>query len=408
MIRPGCSSAPTKPLETWRRQPALTLVLRVRVAPFVAVSLVSVMALVTGCAPAVPVAAPSPQAEKAAEAKPVAVRAAAMPAFVATSSARAAFARACPALLRRTDQSGLTSPEDWKPACADPEQDPARFFARHFAPVQIGSGKGFSTGYFEPEIAGSRAPRPGSAPVYARPVDLVDVNLGSFADDLKGRTLRGRWTGKALVPYFSRREIDEGALSGRGLELAYADDPVELFFLQIQGSGRLRLPDGEQLRLSYAAQNGHAYVAIGRLLRQRGALEKAGMEEIIGWIRANPEAGRALMQENPSYVFFQLGDPRLDGPIGSLGVPLLAEANAAADPATLPLGAPLVASLAVAGTQRTMLLIASDTGGAIRGPNRIDIFWGGGAKARAIASGLAAPADIMLLLPKSAADRLPQ
>ncbi len=326
----------------------------------------------------------------------------------ATAAAREAFTRACPALLRRTDRSGLTRPDDWKPACEDRERDPIAFFARHFAAVRLGDGKGLATGYFEPELTGTRSARAGSAAIYAKPDDLAEIDLSPFADDLKDRKIRGRWTGKSFVPFHTRASIEDGALAGRGLELAYADDPVELFFLHIQGSGRLRLPDGEVLRIGYAGQNGHPYVAIGRLLRQRGILQKAGMEEIIAWIRSHPAEGRALMRENPSYVFFRLLDPKLDGPIGSLGVPLLAEANAAADPATLPLGAPILARLAIDGQPTEKLLIASDTGGAIRGPNRIDIFWGAGAKARATASGLAAPLEMLLLLPKAAAARLPQ
>jgi len=325
--------------------------------------------------------------------------------FPFTTDTRQAFARACPALLRRADQSGLTRPEDWRSACEDPNRDPQAFFSRHFTAVRIGDGKGFTTGYFEPEIAGSRTPKPGSAPVYGKPHDLVEVDLTPFAADLKGRRIRGRWTGRSVVPYFSRAEIENGALAGRKLELAWADDPVELFFLEIQGSGRLRLPDGEVLRIGYAGQNGHPYVAIGRLLRQRGMFEKPGMEEIIGWIRQNPAAGKALMRENPSAVFFQLADPGLDGPLGTLGVPLIAEANAAVDPARLPLGAPILARFEMNGAPTERMLIAADTGGAIRGDNRIDIFWGAGPKARAAAASLATTIDLLVLLPHAAAER---
>lgn len=327
----------------------------------------------------------------------------------ATAAAREAFARACPALLRRADRSGLTQAEEWSAACQDPDQKPASFFARHFTPVRLGTGRGLTTGYFEPELTGTRVAKPGSSPIYGKPADLTEVDLTPFAsrdEALKGRSIRGRWTGKNLVPYYSRAEIDGGALANRSLEIAWADDAIELFFLEIQGSGRLKLPDGEILRIGYAAQNGHPYVAIGRLLKQRKILEKASMEEIIAWIRANPAAGRALMRENPSFVFFQIGDPNRDGPLGSLGVPLIAEANAAADPATLPLGAPVLASFSLNGSPKQMLLIASDTSGAIRGANRIDIFWGAGPLARATASGLAAPINMLLLLPNAAAARL--
>ena len=184
-------------------------------------------------------------------------------------AARTAFAQSCRNLQKREDRSGLTQPGDWDAACtaAASPGDAGAFFATHFAAVTIGTGDGFATGYYEPEIAGARTAMLGyPVPLYHRPPDLVDADLGAFAADLKGRKLRGRIDGKALVPYPDRAAIMAGALAGKGLELAWATDPFEAFFLEIQGSGRLRLPDGSIMRIGYDSQNGRDYVAIGRVL----------------------------------------------------------------------------------------------------------------------------------------------
>lgn len=329
-----------------------------------------------------------------------------VPGFAASRPAYEAFHRACPRLARIEDRSGLTRPDDWAAACADTQSPPEIFFDRHFTAVRIGDGQGLATGYFEPEISASMTKLPGSAAVLRKPADLVDVDLGAFAADLKGRIIRGRFNGKAFIPYFDRTQIENGALAGRDLELAWAADPIELFFLQIQGSGRLTFPDGTIQRIGYAGQNGHAYVAIGRLLRERGILEKAGMAEIVAWLRANPGEGTALMRENPSYVFFRKLPETIDGPVGALGVPLIPEANAAIDRTMAPLGAPLFVRLPIEGEMARHLLIAADVGGAIKGANRLDIFWGHGPRAQRIAGSLAAPAEVVTLLPHPAARRL--
>ncbi|WP_310497316.1 MltA domain-containing protein, partial [Sandarakinorhabdus sp.] len=210
-------------------------------------------------------------------------------------AALAAFRKSCASLQKREDRSGLTQAGDWSAACtaAAKTTDAAAFFRLHFTALAIGAeaGKGFTTGYFEPEIAGSRVSAAGfPAPFYRRPADLIEADLGEFAADLKGRKLRGRIAGQRLVPYFDRAAIAAGALVGRGLELAWAADPFEAFFLEIQGSGRLRLPDGSIMRIGYDSQNGHGYVAIGRVLIDRGLLPKGGanMDAILGWLRANP------------------------------------------------------------------------------------------------------------------------
>ncbi|HET9398410.1 MAG TPA: MltA domain-containing protein, partial [Sphingomicrobium sp.] len=198
-------------------------------------------------------------------------------------------------------------------------------------------------------------------------------------------------------------EIEDGALEGRGLEIGWAADPIELFFLQIQGSGRLLLPDGQVMRIGYADQNGREYVAIGRLLRDRGILPPGGanMDAIIAWMRSQPDGGRSLMRENPSYIFFkELTGP---GPLGALNVPVRERASVAADPKFVPLGAPVFLSLDRA--EASGLWIAHDTGGAIKGANRFDTFWGAGERARITAGGMSAQGQALLLLPKGVVGR---
>ena len=326
--------------------------------------------------------------------------------------ALAAFRRSCPALLRRDDRSGLTTAADWQAVCAaaTTATDASAFFAREFTAIAIGTppGAGFTTGYFEPEIAGSRTPAVGFAvPLYRRPADLIEVDLGDFAADLKGRKLRGKIEGSRLKPYPTRRQIMAGALAGKGLELAWAADPYEAFFLEIQGSGRLRLPDGSIMRIGYDSQNGHDYVAIGKVLRDKGELPKGGvsMDSIIGWLRANPTKAPDVLAANPSVVFFR--EITGDGPIGALGVPVTPRVSVAADPAFIPLGAPVRVITRLSGDRPlTALMVAQDTGGAIKGANRIDLFMGAGDQARADAGAQAAAADIAVLLPRAAAARL--
>lgn len=361
--------------------------------------------LLAACATEKPAPSPAPPPAAAAPTAPVA-RVVALPTgFAPGPAALEAFRRACPRLLKRQDASALTRPEDWGPACADKGTDAAAFFTSHFTPIRLNDGRGIATGYFEPEIPAHKSPVSGSAPVLARPPELVDIDLAAFDIGQEGM-IRGLVRENRVIPAPDRAAIEAGAFAGRGLELAWAADPVDLFFLQIQGSGRLRFPDGSSMRIGYAGQNGKTYVAVGKLLRERGILQKAGMVEIRAWMAANPAEGAALMRENPSYIFFRRLPETLDGPIGSLGVPLLAEANAAADPATLPLGAPVWLETSVDGAPYARLLVASDTGGAIKGANRFDIFFGPGAEAGRKAGALASPATATLLLPKAAAARL--
>ncbi len=320
-----------------------------------------------------------------------------------------AFRRSCPALLKRRDASGLTEPGDWADACAAAAGNDAQAVFARLAAVRVGDGLGLNTGYYEPELAGSRTAAPGYAvPLYRRPPELIEIDLGAFSDGLTGRKVRGRIAGGSFVPFFDRAGIDDGALAGRGLELAWAADPHEAFFLEIQGSGRLRLPDGAVMRVGYDGQNGRDYTAIGKLLRDRGALApgQATMDGIIGWMRGQPDRGRTLMRENRSKIFFRAltGDPAL-GPPGALGVPLTPRISVAADPRFVPLGCPLWLTSRAEG-DFARVVVAQDTGGAIKGANRLDVFWGAGADARRIAGAASARGAATLLLPRASVARL--
>jgi membrane-bound lytic murein transglycosylase A len=297
-----------------------------------------------------------------------------------------AFRISCRSVTRRTDTSGLTRPEDWTNACAAAagwsDADAPTFFATYFETVEVGDGAAFATGYYEPSIRGCRTPIPGECevPIYGKPADLQK-------------------------PYLTRAQIEEGGLAGRGLEIAYAADPIDLFFLQIQGSGRLRLPDGGIMRIGYAEQNGRAYVPIGRLLRERGELapDNVSLQTIQAWMRAAPDRGRALMRENPSYVFFrELTGP---GPLGSLGLPVTPMGTVAVDPRYVTYGAPVLLARMSDG-RADGLWVAQDTGGAIRGANRFDTFWGAGPEAEGIAGPLQAKGRALLLLPRGTLQRL--
>jgi membrane-bound lytic murein transglycosylase A len=370
--------------------------------------------LAASCAP--PAAKPPPATALPAPSKtatPLPKRATDLPVAAASFSAPsdaadalAAFRKSCPALQKRVDRSGLTAAGDWVAACAaaGSATDAQSFFRDNFRAITIDGGEGFATGYFEPEIAASRTPASGYAtPLYRRPPDLVEADLGLFAGDLDGRKLRGRVVDSALVPYPDREEIMAGALAGKGLELAWAADPYDAFFLEIQGSGRLRLPDGRIMRIGYASQNGRAYVAIGKVLIDRGALPKGGanMDSILGWLRAHPAEAPAILAANPSVVFFR--ELTGDGPVGAMGVAVTPKVSVAADPAFIPLGAPLLVETTLpGGVPLRAVMVAQDTGGAIKGANRIDLFRGSGDEARAEAGAQAAQARITVLLPKAA------
>ena len=330
-------------------------------------------------------------------------------------AALSSFIESCPQLTKRTDASGLTSGADWQPACEAalgwPVGRANEFFQGYFETARVGDGSAFATGYFEPEIMGCRKRRPGcETPVYAMPPELVRA----WPDDMPesertGRPPLGRYDASGnFIQYYERAEIEQGALAGRGLEIAYAVDPVEFFFLQIQGSGRLRTPEGEVIRIGYAGQNGREYVGIGRVMRERGLLgdgpgQYAGsMQGIMQYLRENPEEGADLMRLNKSWIFFR--ELTGDGPLGALGVPVRRESSVAADPKFVPLGAPVWLDLDR--NEADGLWIAQDTGGAIKGANRFDTFWGAGEDARTIAGGMSGRGNAFILLPKGTVERL--
>ena len=330
-------------------------------------------------------------------------------------TALAAFVESCPQLLRREDASGLAYGPDWRPACEAgvtwPVDEGRDFFVQFFETARVGDGSAFATGYFEPEIAGSRSRQQGyEVPVYAMPADLLRAwPLDTPISEREGRPPLGRYDESgAFVPYFDRAAIEEGALEGRVPVIAWAADPVDFFFLQIQGSGRLRTPEGDVIRIGYAGQNGRGYTSVGKLMRERDLLGDGpgqypgSMQGIMAYMRENPAAGRALMRENQSWIFFR--ELPGDGPLGALGVPVRGEASVAADPRFVPLGAPVWLDLDR--DEADGLWIAQDTGGAIKGANRFDTFWGAGAEARAIAGTMSGRGNALLLLPKGTVARL--
>jgi membrane-bound lytic murein transglycosylase A len=290
-------------------------------------------------------------------------------------------------------------------SAGDADVQRRRFFEAWFTPYKAGNNgrtQGLFTGYYEPELRGARQPGGSyTTPLLHRPPDLVTVDLGQFRLDWRGERIAGHAVNGRLLPFESRAEIERGALDRQHLAFLWVDDPVDAFFLQIQGSGRVRLPDGSMVRVGYDGQNGKPYVPIGRLLLERGALDRdnVSMQAIRAWIKANPDAGAALMAENPSYVFFR--ESVGDGPIGAQGVALTAERSLAVDRDFVPLGVPVWLDAGEGADKLQRLMVAQDTGGAIRGPVRGDVFWGFGPAAEARAGTMKAAGEYYLLLPKT-------
>ena len=323
------------------------------------------------------------------------------------AGAWSAFLASCRALRFR---------EPWRAACefaeplVTPDAEAIRaYFEAAFVPYRVanpdGTEEGMVTGYYEPRLRGSRERRaPYLHPLYAPPDDLLVIDLTSVAPETKNLRLRGRLDGRRVVPYYSRAEIETGAAPVAGKEIIYIDDAIEAFFLQIQGSGRVRLESGEELRVGYADQNGHPYQSIGRYLVATGELKlgEASMQGIQAWARANPARVVELLNQNPSYVFFRELPPADAGPIGALGVPLTAERSIAIDPRFVPLGAPVYLATTQPNSSVPLerLMIAQDTGGAIRGPVRADFFWGTGPDAGLLAGRMRQQGRMWVLLPK--------
>ncbi|WP_404480169.1 murein transglycosylase A [Novosphingobium sp. BL-52-GroH] len=330
------------------------------------------------------------------------------------AGALASFRESCPRLTARTDGSGLTRPADWRQACTAAVNwgagSPTAFFTSYFETARVGDGAAYATGYYEPQIAGARAPLPGyTVPVYGFPTDLVRARPGDAAPLKDGRMPLGRYAANgAFTAYYDRAQIDAGALAGKGLEIAWVADPVEFFFLQVQGSGRLVGADGTVTRIGYAGQNGLPYTGIGGIMRDMGLVGSGpgqysgSMQGIMQYIREHPEEGRALMERNRSWVFFKVLNG--DGPLGALNVPVRAGNSVATDPRYVPLGAPVW--LDVDRREANGLWIAQDTGGAIKGANRFDTFWGAGAQARTTAGGMSGRGSALVLVPKGTLARL--
>lgn len=316
------------------------------------------------------------------------------------------FARTCGRLANAKPKWGGKAA--WTNACAAIKNAaPAQLRAtieRYLQPYAVtdansGQSEGLFTGYYEPLLQGSRIQGgPYQTPLYALPNNLVTADLGLFRDSLKGQTLIGKVVDKKFVPYGSRADITGAPIDAN--VLAWVSDPIDAFFLEIQGSGYIQLTDGSLLHVGYAGKNGEAYTPIGRMLREQGDLPSgAGMAEIKDWLRQHPEKAREIMNSNQSYVFFRQ-IPGQDGPIGGAGVPLTPQRSLAVDTRVLPYGIPVFVSAKQIHLNYQRLMVAQDTGGAIKGAIRGDIFWGHGADAEQSSGGMQANGRYWVLLPK--------
>ena len=319
-----------------------------------------------------------------------------------------AFMASCSVLGKRAE---------WREPCgvarqvnAGDEKAIRLYFESFFEPRQViapdGADTGLVTGYYEPLLRGARKKGgPYQTPLYKVPDDLLTVDLASVYPELKGMRLRGRLQGKKVVPYSTRADIESASFTGK--ELMWVDDSVEAFFLQVQGSGRVQLTDSlETVRVAYADQNGHPYKSIGRYLVDKGELtaEQASAQGIKAWIAGHPTRQSELFNANPSYVFFKeekLPDPKV-GPKGALGVPLTPQRSVAIDASQLPLGPPVFLSTTQANSDIPLqrLVMAQDTGGAIRGAIRVDYFFGFGTEAAENAGRMKQRGSVWVLMPK--------
>ena len=327
-----------------------------------------------------------------------------------------AFARSCAVLAER---------DEWKAACqaalalppTASEGDLAQFFLAWFDPYRVVNADdtttGMVTGYYEPLLHGSRTrTRRYRYPIYAPPPDLLTIDLSSVYPDLKHRRLRGRIEGNRVVPYYSRGDIDSDPSLLKGLEIAWVDDEIDDFFLHIQGSGQIELPDGERIRVGYADQNGQPFRSLGALLIRNGEIapEHASMQGIKEWARRHTRKVKEYLDGNPSYVFFRELPGTLPGPIGALGVPLTPERSIAVDPRVIPLGAPVYLATTRPDSDEPLerLMVAQDTGGAINGAVRADFFWGFGDAAGALAGKMRQSGRMWVLYPKDHSPPAPQ
>ena len=330
-------------------------------------------------------------------------------------AALASFARGCSALSAKPPATAMGGKDyagtvaDWLSVCGAAHGEARAFFENNFIPYRVSAGgakAGLFTGYYEPLIRASHE-RHGAyqTPVYGEPPDLVRVDLSLFNSRLAGEHISGKLDGHRLVPFATRAEIDAHGILDTKI-LFWCDDPVALFFLQIQGSGRVALDDGSSERIAYAGENGRPYTAIGRILIQDGVLasQNVSLASIRAWLKQNPSRAQAVMEADQSFIFFEekpVGDASLGSP-GTLGAALTPGASMAIDPRLHALGAPYYVDAAPV----RALLIAQDTGGAIRGPVRGDVFFGFGGQAEADAGGMKASGDLYVLLPNALGQRL--
>lgn len=315
-----------------------------------------------------------------------------------------------------TSCSTLKNRPPWKTACQAAAQLKQLssaaildYYVQHFdvfsSTNENGSNTGLITGYYQPILFGSRTKSAKFAhPLYAQPSNLINVELSALYPELKFKRIRGKLDGNKLVPYLSRAEIEHNSNPLAGYELVWVDDAIDAFFLQIQGSGLIKLENGDSMHVGYADQNGHPYQSIGKILIERGELsaDQASMQGIKDWTRKNPSKQRELLNNNPSYVFFRELPSGLFGPLGALGVPLNAERSVAIDPKHIPLGAPVFLSTTYPNSSKPLkrLMMAQDTGGAIKGGVRADFYWGSGDAAGKAAGGMKQTGLIWVLLPK--------
>ncbi|OWY39846.1 murein transglycosylase [Xenophilus sp. AP218F] len=347
----------------------------------------------------------------------------------------------------RQSCKALTRKAGWREVCqqagqlrADDAAAVRQFFETRFTAWKLSDGNrdsGLITGYYEPLLSGSRSRSERTPwPVYGAPADLYSVDVpasqrgkstlrakrvganrlalaaggdieirpGDFAADPRGSRLKGRLSGSRLLPYYTRAEINQGKLNGSAPVIAWVEDPVELFFLQVQGSGRIQLEDGSFLHVGFADQNGYPYQSIGKWLVDQGEmkLSDASMQGIKDWLAKNPQRRDELFAVNQSYIFFKPLSGDDGGPVGALGVPLTGGYSIAVDPRYIPLGAPvyLATTWPHSNDPLVRLVHAQDTGSAIKGAVRADLFWGYGTEAGMYAGRMKQQGNLWLLLPK--------
>ncbi len=341
-----------------------------------------------------------------------------------------AFLRSCARIAKLAPDAALGDARiagragEWQGLCREAQglakgnaQAARLFFENRFQPWRAeddskpgDKAAGLFTGYYEAELTGSRErnPKKRQVPVYGAPSDLVTVNLGEFRDEWRGQQIAGRIEGGHFRPYDIRERIEAGSIQSKAPVLAWADDPVDLHILHIQGSGRLKLAEGGEMRLGFAASNGQKFLGLGRILKDAGKIrdgEDGSMQAVRAWLKANPGEAAALMAKNPRFIFLRKIEG--DGPVGAEGVALVPGRSMAVDTRFIALGLPLwLDSQEPGGKPLRRLMVAQDVGAAIKGVVRGDVFFGTGEPALELAGRMKSPGGYYLLLPKSLAPAL--